>query len=98
MLKKVLKDIFIKLNCLEYIYEKMDDIEWVRLKYFVPKNDYKYAIKYLKKRNKENYNIKNPTTFDEKLWWLKLNNRDSLLTLCTDKYMVREYVKNCGLE
>lgn len=41
--------------------------------------------------------LQNPTTYNEKLWWLKLNNRDSLLTICSDKYRVREYVKNAGL-
>ena len=41
--------------------------------------------------------LKNPTTYNEKLWWLKLNNRDPLLTICSDKYRVREYVENAGL-
>lgn len=41
-------------------------------------------------------NLKNPKTFDEKLWWLKLNNRDPLLTICSDKLNVREYVRKCG--
>lgn len=96
--KNVLKSILIKLNLLEYVYEKMDDIEWLRLRYFTSKDDYKYAINYLSIRNKENYNIKSPKTFDEKLWWLKLNYRDDLLTLCTDKYKVREYIIECGFE
>lgn len=43
-------------------------------------------------------NIENPKTFDEKLWWLKLNYYDPLMTTCTDKYAVRNYVKSCGLE
>lgn len=98
MFKKILKNALIRLNLLEYVYEKLDDIEWIRLKYFTAKSDYKYAINYLKKRNKENYNIEKPRTFDEKLWWLKLNYRNELLTLCTDKYKVREYVIGCGFE
>ena len=98
MVKKILKRFIIRFNLLDYVYEKMDDIEWIRLKYFVIKDDYKYAINYLNKRGKENYNIKDPRTFDEKLWWLKLNNKDPLLTVCTDKYKVRDYVKECGLE
>ncbi len=53
-------------------------------------------IKY-KESTGKTLNLKNPTTFNEKLWWLKLNNRDPLLTLCTDKYKVRDYVKKCGL-
>ena len=42
--------------------------------------------------------LKNPKTFDEKLWWLKLNYFNPLMTKCTDKYGVRDYVKSCGLE
>lgn len=37
--------------------------------------------------------IENPKTFNEKLQWLKLYNEDPLLTKCSDKYLVREYVK-----
>ncbi len=43
-------------------------------------------------------NLSNPQFFDEKVWWLKLNNRDDMLTLCSDKFLVRGYVKECGLE
>lgn len=42
--------------------------------------------------------LDNPKTFDQKLWWLKLNNRDPKLTQCSDKIAVREYVKECGYE
>lgn len=40
--------------------------------------------------------LESPKRFDEKLWWLKLNNRDPKLTLCSDKNAVREYVAQCG--
>lgn len=39
-------------------------------------------------------NLKNPRTFNEKLQWLKLNNRNPLYTKLVDKYEVREYVKD----
>ncbi|MDT2805865.1 ATP-grasp fold amidoligase family protein [Vagococcus lutrae] len=42
-------------------------------------------------------NIKNPTTFNEKIQWLKLNWKSNLVVMCTDKYLVREYVKSKGL-
>lgn len=42
--------------------------------------------------------LDNPKTFDHKLWWLKLNNRDPKLTICSDKLAVREYVKENGYE
>lgn len=43
-------------------------------------------------------NLDDPQRFDEKVWWLKLNNRDPMLTKCSDKYLVRDYVKQCGCE
>ena len=49
-------------------------------------------LKY-KENTGKTLNLKNPTTFNEKLWWLKLHNRDPLLTVCSDKYKVRDYVK-----
>lgn len=44
-----------------------------------------------------NVDLKNPVTFDEKLWWLHIFNRDPLTTKCTDKVQVRDYVSQCGL-
>jgi hypothetical protein len=41
--------------------------------------------------------LENPKTYDEKVWYLKLHERDPLQTKCSDKCTVREYVKECGL-
>jgi hypothetical protein len=38
-------------------------------------------------------NLKNPKTLNEKIQWLKLNERKPLHTLCADKYAVRKYIK-----
>lgn len=38
-------------------------------------------------------NFKNPQTFNEKLQWLKLYNRNPEYTRMVDKYEVREYIK-----
>ena len=38
-------------------------------------------------------NFDSPQTFNEKLQWLKLYNRNPLLTKCADKVTVRDYVK-----
>lgn len=38
-------------------------------------------------------NLKNPTTFNEKLQWLKLYNRNPIYTVMADKYLVRDYIK-----
>lgn len=61
-------------------------------------SDEEFATKKYKINTGKKLNLNNPTTFDEKLWWLKYHNRDPLLTRCTDKYLVRTYVKECGLE
>lgn len=42
-------------------------------------------------------NLKNPKRYTEKLQWYKLYYRDPLMTLCSDKYSVREYVNEKGL-
>ena len=36
--------------------------------------------------------LENPKTFNEKLQWLKLYNRDKQQTILVDKYLVKEYV------
>ncbi|MFA7288384.1 MAG: ATP-grasp fold amidoligase family protein [Melioribacteraceae bacterium] len=41
--------------------------------------------------------LKNPIRFTEKIQWYKLNYRHNLLTKCSDKYSVREYVSAKGL-
>lgn len=38
----------------------------------------------------------NPQTFNEKLQWIKLYDKDPLKPKCVDKYTVREYVKSVG--
>ena len=36
-------------------------------------------------------NFKNPTTLNEKIWWIKKHYRDPRMTTCADKLAVREY-------
>ena len=43
-------------------------------------------------------NLKEPKRFTEKLQWYKLYYRNPIMVQCSDKYMVREYVKKKGLE
>lgn len=59
---------------------------------------YKYAgdKAYIKERYKkelgESLDLKNPITYNEKLQWLKLYDRNPLYTKLVDKYRMREYV------
>ena len=43
-------------------------------------------------------NLRDPQDINEKISWLELYSDTSLWTLCTDKYRVREFVKEKGLE
>ena len=49
-------------------------------------------------RIKQGYklNINNPQTYNEKLQWIKLYDKNPLMPKCVDKYTVREYVKSKG--
>lgn len=61
-------------------------------------SDRKYAEQMYRKSMGKELDLVNPMRYDEKVWWLKLYNRDPMLTLCSDKYRVREYVRDCGYE
>lgn len=41
-------------------------------------------------------NLKNPMRFTEKIHWYKLNYQIPLMTICADKYLMRDYVKDKG--
>lgn len=57
-----------------------------------------YAKAFYRLYTGKKLNLADPKYFDEKVWWLKLYNRDPMLTKCSDKYLVCDYVKECGLE
>lgn len=42
--------------------------------------------------NKTQLNLNNPTTFNEKLNWLKVNYHSPQITMMADKYDVKQYV------
>ncbi|AOW22020.1 hypothetical protein LPB138_05155 [Urechidicola croceus] len=56
-------------------------------------SDEQYAKKIYRKRFKKELNLDNPKTFNEKIQWLKLNDRTPVHTICADKIAVRDYVK-----
>ena len=41
-------------------------------------------------------NLDNPKTYNEKIQWIKLNDKNPLMTKCCDKYAVRDYVESKG--
>ncbi len=45
----------------------------------------------------EKLDLEHPRTFNQKLQWIKLYDKNQLKTVCCDKYTVREYVESKGL-
>lgn len=41
-------------------------------------------------------NLKNPKTFNEKLQWIKLYDKNPLMPICCDKYTVRNHISSKG--
>ncbi len=52
-----------------------------------------YRIKFKRKLD-----LKSPKRFTEKIQWYKLYYKNDIMPSCSDKYMVREYIKSKGLE
>ena len=94
-IKKHFRKISYKYNLVKNVYTVANQIKVTSLSKM---SDAKFAKLKYKENTGKSLRLENPTTFNEKLWWLKLNNRDPLLTVCSDKVKVREYVKECGLE
>ncbi len=61
---------------------------------------FKYNLKSERETNKQRFrnnfgrelDLENPQTLNEKINWLKMNDRSSLLTKCADKFTVRDYI------
>lgn len=73
---------------------------WNEVKYFLKRIGIlriipsKFYLSYLyKKISGEKLNLRNPTSYNEKLQWLKLYDKNPLYTKLVDKYAVRDYVK-----
>lgn len=66
------------------------------LRYYLPHKWVHSSI--YAKRHGETMNWKNPQLYDEKIHWLIVNKYNDEYARFADKYEVREYVKQCGLE
>lgn len=70
---------------------------WVRAVGLSRLSDEQFAQRSYRRFGGGSLDLKNPTTFDERQWWLKINYRDPRMTACTDKVAVRKYVEDAGL-
>lgn len=75
--------------------KKIMVLSFVYLFWFLPDKPYLHFAYFLKMNKR--LNLKKPLSFNEKINWLKLNDKNPLKDIVTDKYKVREYVsKNIG--
>lgn len=61
------------------VFKNLSDEKYIRLMYYLKMD--------------EKLDLKNPETYNQKLQWLKLYDRNPLYTRLVDKYEVREYIK-----
>jgi len=75
---------------------------YTRVKYLTAKtmhlmmSEDQYARWFYKLYMKKKLNLENPQTVGDKMWWLKLHNKNPLMHLCSDKVAVRDYVTKHG--
>lgn len=93
--KNIVRVISHKNSLFSFVYQTFNKIN-----IFINKrlDDETFAQKKYYENTGNKLDLKNPQTFDEKLWWLKIHLHNPLMTICSDKFLVREYVKECGLE
>ncbi|MDO6444978.1 ATP-grasp fold amidoligase family protein [Colwellia sp. 1_MG-2023] len=53
-----------------------------------------FTKKHFEKKFGFELNLKSPQTLNEKIQWLKLNDMDDFKAMCSDKYLVREFIKS----
>ena len=63
-------------------------------KYFYWLNDEKFLKVLYYLRTNKRLNLDNPTSFNEKIQWLKINDRQKLYITLADKFKVREYISD----
>lgn len=76
---------------IKYFIRKVFNYHWI-LHSLLP--DSFFIQRNFKKSFGYKLNLANPQTLNEKIQWLKLNDRTPLHTLCADKYNVRKFISD----
>lgn len=80
-----------------FIFQVLESIAWaddsVKQKYYTIYDDIEFLKRKFKRRVGYELNIVNPTTFNEKLQWLKVNDRNPEYTRMVDKHEFKLYVE-----
>lgn len=78
----------------EYIANPRNILYWLDLKRVITLEDKEYLKILYRKVFLKELDLNNPQTFNEKLQWLKLNDRKDVYTTMVDKYEVKKYVSD----
>ena len=62
------------------------------VKYGKGMSDENYLKVYYKIRTGKRLDLKKPKSFNEKINWIKLNERDKVMNICADKFLARKFV------
>ena len=81
-------------NYMDYILHPIKIINRLAAKNIIKISDETYLKLLYKERMGKKINLDNPKTFNEKLNWLKLNDRKNIYTTMVDKYEAKKYVSN----
>lgn len=71
-------------------------LSYLRMKYYSRLSDKEFLKKNIKQKTGLIVDLDNPKMLCEKILWIKYMYRNPLMTTCTDKYEVRNYVKSKG--
>ncbi|WP_180122113.1 ATP-grasp fold amidoligase family protein [Acinetobacter sp. YH12086] len=94
-IKKYIRTLSNKSDFFKSIYIFFNSLK-IKLTYNIS-DEFFAKVKYKENTGKK-LNLDNPKYFNEKLWWLKINNRNTLMTQCSDKVEVREYLSSIKLD
>lgn len=93
-LKVATRKVMLGSSFLSRIYRFLNQTKIRSLKFL--NDEYFARLKYLENTGLH-LNLNAPKFFNEKLWWLKINYRTPLMTKCSDKVEVHEYLNEIGL-
>lgn len=89
-MKPAFKNLYRNTSIGKYVIQACIDVNMYYWRYLC--SDKKVIKHRFKKSFGYPIDLNNPQTLNEKINWLKLNNRTPLHTLCADKYRVREFI------
>ena len=82
-------------------YNKLDAYLFVQHRYYegLSESDYIKELEqwYAVYSNRDKERIHNPTSFNDKIQWLKIHNNTELRAICADKVRVRDYIRDLNV-